>query len=90
VGGCRRGLFLLGWLAALRSLGYGDVRLAALLGLALGWLGWAALLLALFAGLLLAAAGGGVLALSGRLQADHQLPFGPFLLGGAVLAVLVS
>ena len=41
--GLRRLFFVL-WFIYPRGLGYGDVRLSGVLGLALGWLGWAELL----------------------------------------------
>ena len=71
-------------------LGFGDVKLAAVLGLPLGWLGRDALL----AGLLLPHLlhGGLVLALlaARRVRRDTLLPLGPALLAGAWLAVLLD
>ncbi|MCO1596294.1 prepilin peptidase [Micromonospora sp. RHAY321] len=70
-------------------LGFGDVKLAAVLGLPLGWLGRDALL----AGLLLPHLlhGGLVLGLlaARRVRRDTLLPLGPALLAGAWLAVLL-
>jgi leader peptidase (prepilin peptidase)/N-methyltransferase len=71
------------------GLGYGDVKLAALLGLFLGWLGWRAVL---WGGLLPWLINGPVvlaLLLAGRVRRRSALPFGPALLAGALLAVLV-
>jgi leader peptidase (prepilin peptidase) / N-methyltransferase len=84
------GLFLL--LANLPGggLGHGDVKLAALLGLFLGWLGWRAVL---WGGLLPWLINGPVvlaLLLAGRVRRRSALPFGPALLAGALLAVLVN
>ncbi|WP_243710440.1 A24 family peptidase [Micromonospora sp. KC213] len=71
-------------------LGYGDVKLAAVLGLPLGWLGWPALGL----GLLLPHLLHGVVVLgllaARRVRRDTALPFGPALLAGAWLAVLLG
>ncbi|MEV4724696.1 A24 family peptidase [Micromonospora humida] len=71
-------------------LGFGDVKLAAVLGLPLGWLGWPTLWL----GLLLPHLLNGVLVLAllvaGRIRRDTALPFGPALLTGAWLAVLLA
>ncbi|MGV9977999.1 prepilin peptidase [Micromonospora wenchangensis] len=71
-------------------LGFGDVKLAAVLGLPLGWLGWPTLWL----GLLLPHLLNGVLVLAllvaGRVRRDTALPFGPALLTGAWLAVLLA
>ncbi|WP_328341786.1 A24 family peptidase [Micromonospora sp. NBC_00421] len=71
-------------------LGFGDVKLAAALGLPLGWLGWPTLWLGLFLPHLL----NGVLVLAlltaGRVRRDTALPFGPALLTGAWLATLLA
>ncbi|MEU7618035.1 A24 family peptidase [Micromonospora rifamycinica] len=71
-------------------LGFGDVKLAAALGLPLGWLGWPTLWLGLFLPHLL----NGVLVLAllaaGRVRRDTALPFGPALLTGAWLAILLA
>lgn len=75
-------------LASPRSMGFGDVKLAFVLGLALGWLGWGELALGLFLGFLYGAVVGVVLmALRVRGRKD-QVPFGPFLAAGALTAVL--
>ncbi|MGK5443844.1 prepilin peptidase [Micromonospora sp. URMC 105] len=71
-------------------LGFGDVKLAAALGLPLGWLGWSTL----GYGLLLPHLLNGVLVLAllaaRRVRRDTALPFGPALLAGAWLAVLLT
>ncbi|WP_027881321.1 prepilin peptidase [Meiothermus rufus] len=60
-------------------MGYGDVVLAGFLGV---WLGWAQLLLALFVAVL---AGAVVGLVRQRLGGNNQIPFGPYLaLGGLV------
>lgn len=72
-------------LAARGGLGAGDVKLAAPVGLYLGWLGWEAL----FAGIVLAFVVGGVagLALAARKKRIRGLtvPFGPFMLAAVAL-----
>jgi len=70
-----------------QGMGFGDVRLAALLGLFLGWLSPAHVGLGLFAGFL---AGGvaGVVALALGRSRKSALPFAPFLAAGTVFAVL--
>lgn len=83
-------LFGLLWFASPRNLGYGDVRLGALLGLALGWSSATALLSALFLTLVLAAAVGLAMRAAGRLEADGMIPLGPFLIAGSVAAVLIQ
>jgi leader peptidase (prepilin peptidase)/N-methyltransferase len=84
------GMLTLGVLhvASPRSMGFGDVKLAFVLGLALGWLGWGELVLGLFCGFLTGAVVGLVLiALRRRGRKDH-LPFGPFLAFGTLVALL--
>lgn len=71
-----------------RGMGMGDVKLALVLGLFLGWFDLGHVLLGLFLGFLLGAVGGVLLiALKLRSRRDH-VPFAPFLAGGAAVAVL--
>jgi leader peptidase (prepilin peptidase)/N-methyltransferase len=71
-----------------RSMGFGDVKLAFVLGIALGWLGWGELVLGLFCGFLAGALVGlALIALGRRGRRDH-LPFGPFLAFGTLVALL--
>jgi leader peptidase (prepilin peptidase)/N-methyltransferase len=69
------------------GMGYGDVRLSGVLGLALGYLGWAEFVIGTYAGFLLGAVGWIPLRLL-RITKDRSLPFGPFMLVGAVIGVL--
>jgi leader peptidase (prepilin peptidase)/N-methyltransferase len=72
------------------GLGFGDVKLAGVLGLALGWLGWPAVLLGLALPHLLGGPVAVVLLLTGRAERETALPFGPALLAGALLAVVIT
>jgi leader peptidase (prepilin peptidase) / N-methyltransferase len=72
------------------GLGWGDVKLAGILGLYLGWLGLTVLAAGLFLGYLLAAAAGLGLIVAGRASRKTQLPFGPFLLAGTLAAIMLS
>ncbi len=83
------GLFFLLWFVYPKGMGYGDVRLSGVLGIALGWLGWAELAVGVYAGFVLGALGGGVLALL-RVVDRKRYPFGPFMLVGAVVGVLAG
>lgn len=83
------GFFLLLWLLSPASLGYGDVRLAGLIGIVLGHLGWAPVLLGLWSGLLLGGVGGLLLRAFDR-QRSRAYPLGPFLLLGVVVGVLLG
>nr|WP_228531924.1 A24 family peptidase [Micromonospora sp. ANENR4] len=71
-------------------LGFGDVKLAAALGLPLGWLGWPALRLGLLLPHVLAGVAVLVLLAAGRVRRDTPVPFGPALLGGAWLAAVLN
>jgi leader peptidase (prepilin peptidase) / N-methyltransferase len=73
-----------------RSMGFGDVKLAFVLGLSLGWLGWGEVLLGLFLGFVYGAIIGIVLIAARLRKRNEALPFGPFLAAGALTAVLVG
>jgi len=66
----------------------GDVKLAASLGTLLAWFGWRLLLAGGFAGFLLAGIYGSAVLASGRATRKQPIPFGPFMIAGAVLAVV--
>jgi leader peptidase (prepilin peptidase) / N-methyltransferase len=83
------GLFFLLWFVYPKGMGYGDVRLSGVLGIALGWLGWSELVVGIYAGFVLGALCGGVLALL-RVVDRRRYPFGPFMLIGAVVGVLAG
>ena len=84
------GFFLALALISPRGMGLGDVKLAPTLGLALGWLSWGAVVFGVFAGFLLGGlAGLGAIALLG-LTRKSLLPFGPWLVTGALLGVLAG
>lgn len=68
-------------------MGFGDVRLAGLIGLALGWLGAGIALFGFFAGFLLGAVVGVALILTKRIDRSAHIPFGVFLALGAFVAV---
>lgn len=71
------------------ALGFGDVKLAGLLGAAMGWLGWDVLI----GGALLGFCFGGFyslgLILARRATATTKIPFGPHIMLGALAAVLL-
>jgi leader peptidase (prepilin peptidase) / N-methyltransferase len=73
-----------------RGMGLGDVKLAPTLGLALGWLSWGAVAVGVFAGFLLGGLAG--LAAIGLLGLTRKslLPFGPWLVAGALVGVLAG
>jgi leader peptidase (prepilin peptidase)/N-methyltransferase len=83
------GLFFVLWFIHPPWMGYGDVRLAGVLGIALGQLGWAPLLFGVWCGFLLGGVGGSLLALL-RIVERKAYPFGPFMLVGAMVGILAG
>ena len=81
------GFYLALWLVFPDQLGMGDAKIAASIGLVLGWAGWQALLAGTFTGFALAAVYGGVLVATHRASRTSQLPLGPFILLGALAAI---
>lgn len=89
------GLCAAGWFIAFfglnfvspRYLGFGDVRLSLVLGLALGWLGIRYVILGFFAANLIGAIIGVTLIAMKKMSRDQPIPFGVFLSLGAALAI---
>lgn len=73
-----------------RGMGFGDVKLAPVLGATLGWVGVAAAGVGLFSAFLLGALVGVVLLLTRRAGRRSAIPFGPFLLVGAFLGLVAG
>ncbi|MFJ4368852.1 prepilin peptidase [Streptomyces chartreusis] len=73
-----------------RGFGFGDVKLALVLGAVLGWYGWPIVLIGTFAAYLLGALYGIGLLVAGRAGRDTRIPFGPFLLAGALAGMLLG
>ncbi|MFI1872558.1 prepilin peptidase [Streptomyces venezuelae] len=72
------------------GMGFGDVKLALGLGAVLGWYGWGVLLVGTFAGFLLASLYGAALVVARRASRKTAIPFGPFLIGGAFVGLLLG
>jgi prepilin signal peptidase PulO-like enzyme (type II secretory pathway) len=72
------------------GIGWGDVKLSGVIGLYLGWFGPSTLLAGIIAGYLLAAVTGIGLIVSRRATRKSQIPFGPFLIAGALAVMLVA
>ncbi len=77
------------WFIYPRGLGYGDVRLSGVLGIALGYVGTAELVVGVYAGFLLGGVGGALLTMLRVVHRKH-VPFGPFMLVGAVVGLLAG
>ena len=87
----------LAWLALLvihviqpSGMGFGDVRLAFVLGLFLGWINLSHVVTGLFLGVLLISVVGLVLALLRLRSLQEHIAFGPFLAAGSTLAVFAG
>ena len=82
------GFYLLLMVISPSGMSLGDVKLAASLGTLLAWFGWRLLIAGGFAGFLLGGLFAGALLVSRRADRKHSIPFGPFMIAGAVLAVV--
>lgn len=72
------------------GLGLGDVKLSGVIGMATGWAGWTVWTSALVAAFTLGATVSLGLLVLRRAHRKSALPFGPFMLAGAFMAVLAS
>jgi leader peptidase (prepilin peptidase)/N-methyltransferase len=78
-------------LVAPAGMGFGDVKLSFVLGVALGWESWEAVAVGLFLACALGAVVGiAVGVIGGGGIRGRRIPFGPFLAAGTLLAVLVA
>jgi leader peptidase (prepilin peptidase) / N-methyltransferase len=84
------GLLFVVHLISPRSMGFGDVRLAVVLGAVLGWYGLGVVLWGVFLGNVLAAIAGVAVGLARHRVRDVKIAFGPPLIAGALLVVLVA
>jgi len=70
------------------GMGLGDVKLAGVLGLFLGYLGWPALIIGAFAAFVLGGLYAIVLLVTRRVARTGGIPFGPWMLAGAWVGIL--
>jgi leader peptidase (prepilin peptidase)/N-methyltransferase len=73
-----------------RGMGFGDVKLAGVIGLVLGYLSWSALVVGAFAGFFLGAVVGVAVIAVGAGDRKTALPFGPFMVLGALAALWLA
>ncbi|OZB87231.1 MAG: prepilin peptidase, partial [Microbacterium sp. 14-71-5] len=73
-----------------RGMGGGDIKLAALVGLYLGWCGWGALVVGAFAAFLFGGVFSIVLLLLRRARRTSAIPFGPWMLAGAWFGIALG
>jgi leader peptidase (prepilin peptidase) / N-methyltransferase len=72
------------------GMGFGDVKLAGVIGAALGFLSYPALVIGAFAAFLIGGLGAIGLVLLRRANGKTAIPFGPSMVAGALLAIFAS
>ena len=70
--------------------GFGDVKLAGLLGMLLGWLGWVTVVRATFATFVIGGLVAVALMVTRRKDRRDEFAYGPSMLAGAIVAVVLS
>jgi leader peptidase (prepilin peptidase)/N-methyltransferase len=85
-----RSFFWVLWFVRSAGMGFGDVRLAAPVGLVLGWVGWGALAIGIWTSFIVFALPALVLVLVRRDRAmlKKSFPFGPFMVVGALVGLV--
>ncbi|MET9882348.1 A24 family peptidase [Streptomyces sp. NPDC006430] len=89
-GGALGAAYLVLFLINPAGMGFGDVKLALALGVALGWYGWGVWAAGAFLGFLFGALYGLTLVLRGSGGGGKAFPFGPFMVAGALTGVLLG
>lgn len=87
------GLFALYFLLAFiypAGMGFGDVKLSFILGGLLAYLSWSAFGVGAFGGFLLGSLGGTALLVTRRGNRKSAIPYGPYMIAGALLAMFVA
>ena len=87
------GLFLAYLVMALvypGGMGLGDVKLAGVLGIYLGWAGWGAVAVGAFSAFLLAGVFSIILIATKRAGRKSGIPFGPWMFAGAWLGIVIG
>lgn len=81
-------IFLVLYVIAPKALGFGDVKYSFTLGLFLGWIAWGEVLLGFFLGFAYGSLIGIALMVARKRGRKDPVPFGPFLVAGAMTAIL--
>jgi leader peptidase (prepilin peptidase)/N-methyltransferase len=69
-------------------LGFGDVKLAGLLGLLMGWLGWGPVIVSVLAAFVIGGLSALILLVAGRASRSSHIAFGPSMILGALVALM--
>jgi len=72
------------------GMGMGDVKLAGVLGLFLGYLGWSELIVGALAAFVLGGLFGVAVLISRRSQRGASIPFGPWMFAGSAVAIFAA
>jgi leader peptidase (prepilin peptidase)/N-methyltransferase len=85
-----RTFFWVLWFVRSAGMGFGDVRLAALVGLVLGWVGWGPVAIGVWIGFVAFSVPGLLLAVVRRDRSllKQAFPFGPFMVVGALVGLV--
>jgi leader peptidase (prepilin peptidase)/N-methyltransferase len=83
------GYFLLAF-AYPAGMGFGDVKLSFILGGVLAYLSWPVFAVGAFGGFLLGSLGGILLLATGRGNRKTAIPYGPYMIAGAYIAIFVA
>ncbi|MCW2538674.1 MAG: Leader peptidase (Prepilin peptidase) / N-methyltransferase [Frankiales bacterium] len=84
------GLYFLLWFIHPRGMGFGDVKLAGVIGGLLAFVSWSTLIVGAFAAFLLGGVVSTAVLLSKRGNRKTAIPFGPFMILGALIALFVA
>lgn len=84
------GVYFALWFAYPKGMGFGDVKSAGMLGLALGAVGWGALAVGAIAGPLIGGIVGVAVVIRSQRARGVAIPYGPWLIAGAWLGILAG
>lgn len=82
--------YFLAWFVYPAGMGFGDVKFSGIVGAVLAYLSWGAFGVGAFFGFALGAFGGIALMIAGRGGRKSEIPFGPYMIAGALLALFVG
>ncbi len=84
------GFYALLRLVSRDGMGGGDVKLAAVIGLVLAWHGWSSLVVGAAAAFVLGALFAAALVIARRADGSTRIAFGPWMIIGSVIGILVA